>query len=400
MNRSDRRLIAFAGVILLAALAPLVNAAGDDKASSNLTIGAPGLPPSSVDANGDLHEDWGVIGLRIDQPQGTPVTGQTLQMSPTEGIARCVTTSIAVDPIAVTSTVYRAPIWPAGVDVLLARVENRSDSEVQTRLRVTLPQEVSLGERVAVAGGRAVLALPKEPQPTRRERSWGAVGGDVPMPGWGRPEGECDPAFRNIRAGMGGVPIIYRFAVAPGAKRTVVLGFCESHHSQAGQRPLVIYVEGAPKAEIDPIAAWGRHQPGCLRLDASDVNGDGRLQVVVAPAPGAPDRNPILNVIWIFSPDVYVDTAEVRRGKMSSVAEHYVDVGGEKDQSLYEGGALIYDLTLPARASSEFMFLAACPGASAPNAETTAWTPESLRQAADDVWSDWAGREARAARAR
>jgi hypothetical protein len=220
------------------------------------------------------------------------------------------------------------------------------------------------------------------------------------MPGWGRPEGECDPAFRNIRAGMGAVPIIYRFAVAAGAKRTAVLGFCESHHSQAGQRPLTIYIEGAPKAEVDPIAVWGRHQPGCLRFDATDVNGDGRLQVVIAPTPGAPDQNPILSAVWVFSPDTYVDIAQVRRGKMSPLAEYYVDAGGEKDQSLYEGGALTYDLTLPAGASRQLVFLVACAGAAVPSPEAMAWTPESLRQAAADVWSDWASRQARAARAR
>ena len=50
-------------------------------------------------------------------------------------------------------------------------------------------------------------------------------------------------AHRQIRAGMGGVPITYRFAVQTGEKRYVVLGFCESHWAEAGQRPLVINVE-------------------------------------------------------------------------------------------------------------------------------------------------------------
>jgi len=81
---------------------------------------------------------------------------------------------------------------------------------------------------------------------------------------------------------------------------------------------------------------------------------------------------------------------------MSAAAEYYVDVGGEKDQSLYEGGGLTYELTLAPGARQELMFLAACPGGSVPNPDTMAWTAESLRQAADDVWSDWAPREAQA----
>jgi len=378
---------AVTAIILLAATWP---------ASADVIIGTPGLPPSQVDASGDLHEDWGAVGLRIEQPEGATVTSQSSEPSPLPPTARSVTTSVSAGSVVLTSTAYRAPIWPDGVDVLMALLENRGAADSQVRLKVALPESASAGESVVSLGGRPVLALPKGVQPVRRERSWGAAGGDVPMPGWGHPVGDCDPAFRNIRAGMGGVPIMYRFAVPPGAKRTVVLGFCESHHSQAGQRPLVIYVEGAAKAEVDPIAAWGRHVPGCLRFDATDINGDGRLQIVIAPHPQAPDQNPILNVIWVFPTDAYVDAKEVIRGTMSSAAEYYVDVGGEKDQSLYEGGGLTYELTLAPGARQELMFLAACPGGSVPNPDTMAWTAESLRQAADDVWSDWAPREAQA----
>ena len=363
-------------------------------ARPDITIGAPDLPPSQVDAAGDLHEDWGVVALRLEQPAGAAVSGQRHEMSPQPDLAARVITTVSAGPVTLTSSAYRAPIWPDGVDVLTARLENTADREVPARLQLVLPEQLDVGERIATLGGRPVLALPQDAQPQRRERSWGGAGGDVAMPGWAHPVGECDPAFCNIRAGMGGVPIIYRFAVPAGAKRTVVLGLCESHHVEARQRPLLLYVEGAPRAEVDPIAAWGRHVPGCLAFDAADADNDGRLQIVVAPHPQAVDRNPILNVIWVFSPDVYVNTDEVLRGKLSSVAEHYVDVGGERDQLLYESGTLTYDLTLPAGAGQELTFLVACAGASVPNPETMAWTPESLRKAAEDVWGDFAARTA------
>jgi len=377
---------------------------------ADLSIGAPGLAPSTVDAAGGLHEDWGVVTLRLMEPEGTPVVDQRSQPSPLPTIARNVTTNIAVGPILLTSTAYRAPIWPRGVDVLAARVDNDGAAESRVRFQVLLPEQVKVGQRLAVLGGRQVLALPKEPQPVRLERSWGYLAGGVPMPGWGRPEVECDPAFRNIRAGMGGVRIIYRFAVPPGAKRTVILGLCESHHVEAGQRRLLLYVEGAPRIEVDPIAAWGRHVPRCLRFNARDADGDGRLQVVVGPHQQARDRNPILNVIWVFAPDLNVDLNEVLRGEwlgpsgrhpgrrprdLSAAAEYYVDVGGEKDQSLYEEGALIYDLTLAPGAQQELLFLVAPPDAAVPNPERMAWTAESLKQAADDVWRDWGARNAR-----
>jgi len=384
--RMTRSLPAFAVIFCLASAIPGI---------ADLSISVPDMPPSAVDASGDLHEDWGVVGLEIEQPEGVPAIAQRSLPSPVPSMMKNVTTDTAVGPVLLTSSAYRAPIWPNGVDVLTATIENAADREVRARLRVILPESVSLGERVAVLGGRAVLALPKEPSPLRRERSWGGLGGDVPMPGWGHPEIECDPAFRNIRAGMGGVPIVYRFAVPPGAKRTVVLGLCESHHVQAGERPLLLYVEGAPRAEVDPIAVWGRNIPGCLRFDACDLDGDGRLQIVVAPHPQAHDRNTILNVIWVFSPDIYVDLNDVLRGKLSETAEYYVDVGGERDQSVYEGGALTYDLTLAPGARRELMFLVACPGASVPDPESMDWTSESLQAAANDVWGDWVSRQAR-----
>jgi hypothetical protein len=136
------------------------------------------------------------------------------------------------------------------------------------------------------------------------------------------------------------------------------------------------------------VGAWGQHVPGCLQFDAGDSDNDGRLQVVIAPHPRASDRNSILNVIWVFSPDVYVDTQEVLRGEMNSAAEYYVDVGGEKDQLLYKGGKLTYQLRLEPSGTRELMFLLASPGArGVPDPETTAWTSETLRRAAVDVWA-------------
>lgn len=368
-------------MILVVALAvPLPSLSGDD-----LLVRAPGFPPTKVDAEGVIHEEWGAVALRLRLPQGAKQTGQHYAQEPVP----TATTTVSAGPVTLAQTVYRAPIWPRGVDVLTAQLENTAPEPIEVCLDVILPEEVSLGERVGMLGGRAVLGLPRDAQPVRPERSWGCAGGVVPMPGWARPRGECDPAFRNISAGMGGVRISYRFAVPKGAMRTVVLGFCESHWSAAGVRPLEIYVEGTPKAESDPIAAWGRHDPGCLKFDAEDLNKDGRLQIVIAPHPRASDKNTILNVIWVFSPDVFVDTKEVLRGSLTSTAEYYVDVGGEKDQMLYEG-KLSYKLRLEPNGRQSLTFLLASPGAgSVPNPETTTWTPETLRYAAEEVWAGW-----------
>jgi hypothetical protein len=298
-----------------------------------------------------------------------------------------VTTVKSAGPVTLTETAYRSPIWPDGADVLAARLTNGSQGSVAVRLEVVLPETVGVVERMCVARGHPVVSLPKGLMPTRRERRWGCTGGVVALPGWAKPQGECDPAFKNISAGMGGVPITYRFAVDVGAKRNVILGLCESHWSMAGQRPLKILAEGADEAEVDCIGAWGQHMPGALQFDAADANGDGRLELTIAPHPDGSDKNPILNVVWIFGANERPELDDVIKGKANGAAEYYVDVGGENDQSLYAGGTLTYDLTLPADGEQGLTFLLACPGArTVPDPETTAWTPASLRRAAEDVW--------------
>lgn len=351
-------------------------------ASADLRIGSPYMPATNVGPNGALVEDWGTVELRLVEPGDAAVTEQVYQKEP----APTVVTTSGTGTIRLTQSAYRAPVWPDGVDVLATHVNNDGDGETQVRLRLVLPDATELGSRVGVLGNRPVIGLPKDLEPVRRERPWGCTGGVVPMPGWATPEGECDAGFKNIRAGMGGVPIVYRFAVPPGAARTVEIGLCESFHADPGHRPVILEVEGAPKMEVDPLAKWGRHKPGCLRFGARDMDKDGRIDVKSLPCPGAPDVNPIINVIWVFAPEVQVDENAVLKGGMNAQAEYYVDAGGEKDQLLYQNGSVDYVLKLAPKAEQKLMFLVACPGCAAvPDPMQTAWTPATLRKAAEDV---------------
>ena len=354
-------------------------------AGADLIIGSPETAPSSVGPNGAVREDWGVAELRLETPDGAHVAAQDYAVSPVPTVV----TQIGAGSVNLTQTAYRAPIWPSGVDVVSATVANAGSDEADIRLVVAVPNEMGMGEYVGVLGGRPVLALPRNAQPIRRMKQWGCTGGVVAMPGWAKPEGECDPAFRNISAGMGGVPIEYRFAVPNGQKRSVVLGFCESFHSQPGQRPLVVRVEGAPKQEIDPLATWGRHIPGCVVFDAVDENNDGYLTVCVEPHPTGADKNPILNVIWVFKPETKVDLDAVKRGEKSAEAEYYVSVGGEKDQTLYENGPFAYEWKLAAGQSQTLTFLLGAAGGAVASPKDSPWTPDTLAKAAKDVWTDW-----------
>jgi hypothetical protein len=374
------------GILLVGGL--LAAAAVAAVAGEPVAFHSPGFPPSSMDAQGRLVEDWAAVGAKLAGEGVTdgPAKVEAVKLDGVIPAARATSNRGAVRLIA---TAYRAPTFPAGVDVLCFRVEEARGKTAKVTLAIELPEKARTGLQSVSLGTRTVLTLLPEAIREREVRDWGYYDDAVSMPGWARPEGKCDPAFRNIRAGMGGVPILYRFSVAPGSSANVVLGFCESHWAEADKRPLICRVEGAREQNVDPIAAWGRHKPGVLTFRARDENGDGKLQVAVLAVPGAADRNPILNAIWIFPPGPAPSVKRIIAGDLSAKAIRYVQVGGEKDQSIFLPGKLEYPMTLPAGGAKELTFLAACHGGSAPIPGLTAWTTDTLRRAACAVWCDW-----------
>jgi hypothetical protein len=349
-------------------------------------IGAPDFPPIAVTPAGGLVEDYGEVSLSLrqgDTPAGDPQ--QTVEYTPgPRVVTRC-----AAGPIELTTTAYRAELWPGGVDVMEAAVSTNSTEQAAVDLLLRCPEALSWGDREGSAGGRLVARLPQGVVPVRKARDWGCATGASRLPGWGRPSKPCDPAFTNIRAGLGGIPIVYELKVLPGSEHQVVLGVCESHWATAGNRPVTYYVEGATREVVDPIAEWGQHIPGCLYFNARDKNGDGMLEVVAAPGPDAPDRNPILNVIWVFSPNEFVDTEDVIGGAKNQSTEYYIDCGGSPDQDLYEGGDLTFPVTLGPNERRELVLLFARPGASLPGIQSAPLPVGELRAAARDPWEDY-----------
>jgi hypothetical protein len=348
---------------------------------------SPGFASSRLDAQGRLVDDWGVFGIRITGPRaraGNPAVSP-VQLDGAIPAARAVWN---LGGAAATVTAFRAPVWPAGLNVYTIQVQETAAREANLVLSLDLPQNVRPGARTLSAGGRPVVALPGTPKLDAVSRDWGWHDDAVSMPGWARPAVECDPAFKNIRAGMNGVPIKYRFKIERASSHNLVLGFCESHWSQSGQRPVICQVEGTAPQEVDPLARWGQHQPGAVSFAAKDANGDGILEAAVLPKLGAPDLNPILNVIWLFPPGGGLNLEQVIAGKLNSLATRYVDVGGPGDQSFEAASRIEYAIKLPSGGQAELSFLLACGGGSVPIPERTAWTVEKLRQAAVDVWRD------------
>jgi len=312
-------------------------------ADEPVSFGSPGFPPTGMDAEGRLVEDWGTLAVKLSG-EGLvdgPTKIEAVKLDDLIPAARTVSNR---GPVTLTCTAFRAPMFPSGVDVLTVRVEETAGQAANLTLALDVSTSVQLGVRTARVGGRTVLTLPRETQRDQELRDWGHYDEATALPGWAKPQGKCDPAFANIRAGMRGVPIHYRFAVAPRAGATVILGLCESHWAEPAQRPLACRVEGAPLQVVDPVAKWGQHKPGALAFQARDLNGDGRLEVIVRFTQGASDRNPILNAIWIFPPGETPSLQKVISGALGAVAIRYVDVGGENDQSIFPPGKLEYQL--------------------------------------------------------
>jgi hypothetical protein len=357
-------------------------------AAEPVSFTSPGFPPTAMDPQGRLVEDWGTVAVKLSG-EGVvdgPVQVEAIKL---DDLVPAVRARSARGAVNLVSTAYRAPIFPAGVDVLTVRVEEPNGRPAHVTVTVDMPQGARAGLRTVKLANRTILTQPGELDPSREIHEWGSCDEATTLRGWARPEGECDPAFRNIRAGMGGVPIVYRFSVPPKSEADVVLGLCESHWAVPAQRPLVCRVEGAKPQPIDPVAKWGQHKPGGLLAKARDENGDGKLQIEILPARNAKDRNTILNAIWIFPAGKAPGLGKVIAGKANADATRYVDVGGDTDQSIYPADKLEYRLSLPANGTRELTFFAACNGGSAPLPDVYPWTPEATRQAACDVWRDW-----------
>jgi len=336
-----------------------------------------------------LVEDWGTLAVQLDGENLPAAGAMKVEATKLDGFIPAARAVSQRGPVTLTVTAYRSPVWPAGLDVLVVRAEETAGQPKTVTVSIELPPKAQRGAQTVGLGRQTILTLPSGPLVAEKLRDWGYCDTAASLPRWAKPVGKCDPAFRNIRAGMGAVPIVYRFKVKPKSAANVVLGICESHWDVAGKRPLDCAVEGAPSLQVDPIAKWGRHKPGALLFAARDANGDGWLEVIVTTPSSASDRNPILNAIWLFPAGPPPALVEVIAGNLNAKATRYADCGGPNDQSIYPPGKLEYQLALPARGSQELTFLAACGKASVPLPDQTAWTTDTLRRAAREVWRDW-----------
>ncbi|MGA2497585.1 MAG: hypothetical protein ABSH20_07575 [Tepidisphaeraceae bacterium] len=140
---------------------------------------------------------------------------------------------------------------------------------------------------------------------------------------WAKPKAPADPAFPHIAVGSNARSIEYVLKAPASGKATIVIGLCEGWHPKAGQRPLILSVEGAPPRTVDPVADFGADVPGVYLFDAADTDGDGLIRIAVKPVADAPDTNTILNALWAFDGKAPL-AVDIVAGKASSAAYAYL----------------------------------------------------------------------------
>ena len=158
------------------------------------------------------------------------------------------------------------------------------------------------------------------------------VDSQVVQTGWASPPAGSDPAFRNVAIGMGHA-VQYRFKAGKAARYTVVFGLCEGYHAKPGQRILTLQIEGKSLRTVDMVAEKGRNQPEVFSFPARDENGDGWIDLAVAAAENSPDKNTILNTLWVFSGDVRRPERRLLAGRSPQPPLAHVDCGADQPEA-------------------------------------------------------------------
>ena len=165
------------------------------------------------------------------------------------------------------------------------------------------------------------------PDSVQVEASQVRVTGNSPMLGWAAPvesgtDGAIDPALRSIDVGYAGVPVVYEIKVEPGQTYRLIAGICEGHHQESGQRINRYVLEGKEVGTLDTMRD-GRNVPIYDSFLVTD-DGDGVIQFEVGTTQDSPDRNSILNVLWLLPGDAAEPSREsLIAGKVHGALVHH-----------------------------------------------------------------------------
>jgi hypothetical protein len=142
---------------------------------------------------------------------------------------------------------------------------------------------------------------------------------------WASPTAPCEAAYRNP-ASVRKQTIHYRFPARKGRIYTVVFGFCEGD-CKPGERLLDIEIEARHRRRLDLAGEFGRNMPVLIPLEARDENGDGMIDLIVAPDNDCRTPYSLLNVLWVFESQPALDLGQLLRGHSDVVPLAHVACG-------------------------------------------------------------------------
>jgi hypothetical protein len=158
--------------------------------------------------------------------------------------------------------------------------------------------------------------------------------------GWANPAAGVTEKLSCV-AVSAGKPIHYQIRAPQGESVNVAVAFCEGWHDESGKRILDVNVEGAESRQVDTIADLGKNKAGLFTFAAKDANGDGLIDVKVAAAEKASDKNAILNGFWVFPAGKTPDSAAILSGRSDADAS-LVSYAGQSDADARNDVVLIH----------------------------------------------------------
>jgi hypothetical protein len=135
----------------------------------------------------------------------------------------------------------------------------------------------------------------------------------------------CEEAFRHAATGRKEI-VHYRFPAEKDHVYTVVFGFCEGS-SKPGDRLLDIEIEAKHRRRLDLAGQFGRNVPVLIPLEARDENGDGMIDLAVAPDNDCRNPYSLLSVLWVFEGKPALDLEQLLRGRSNTAPLAHVVCG-------------------------------------------------------------------------
>jgi hypothetical protein len=159
------------------------------------------------------------------------------------------------------------------------------------------------------------------------------IGGRGIIRDWASPTMPAEPAFRHAATNRKEI-VHYRFQAEKGQIYTVVCGFCEGANNKPGDRVLDIEIEAKNRRQLDLAKEFGRNVPVLIPFEARDEDGDGFVDLAIAPDNDCRDPNSLLNVLWVFKGQPSLNLDELRQGRSSIKPLAHVSCGDNPDRQL------------------------------------------------------------------